>query len=104
MIIPGFLNLTLAGILLGCAYQKTGNLYFSIGLHAGWIFWLKFYGLVTNSVAGGSALVMGNEQVDRWLAGFVCAGRGVPSGGEIAGRNGGKNPRERWCKNLQRVA
>jgi len=74
MIIPGFLNLTLAGILLGFAYQKTGNLYFSIGLHAGWIFWLKFYGLVTNSVAGGSSWLWGTSKlIDGWLALLVLA-------------------------------
>ncbi len=43
-LVPGFFSLTLAGVLLGLAYQRTGNLYFSIGLHAGWIFWLKIYG------------------------------------------------------------
>ena len=46
-LVPGFFNLTLAGVLLGLAYQRTGNLYFSIGLHAGWIFWLKTYGAFT---------------------------------------------------------
>jgi membrane protease YdiL (CAAX protease family) len=45
-IIPGFFNLTLAGAVLALAYQRTGNLYFSIGLHAGWIFWVKTYGVV----------------------------------------------------------
>src|SRR5262249_10685524 len=34
-LIPGFLNLTLAGAILGLAYQRTGNLYGSIGLHGG---------------------------------------------------------------------
>jgi membrane protease YdiL (CAAX protease family) len=46
-VVPGFFNLTLAGMLLGLAYQRTGTLYFPIGLHAGWIFWLKSYGLLT---------------------------------------------------------
>src|SRR5262249_55519340 len=41
--IPGFFNLTLAGVLLAWAYQRTGNLYFSIGLHSGWIFCIKTY-------------------------------------------------------------
>jgi membrane protease YdiL (CAAX protease family) len=73
--ICSFLSLTLAGISLGFAYQKTGNLYFSIGLHAGWIFWLKFYGLVTNSVAEGSPWLWGTDRmIDGWLALFVLAG------------------------------
>jgi membrane protease YdiL (CAAX protease family) len=46
-IIPGFLNLTAAGTLLGLAYQRTGTLYCSMGIHAGWIFWLKAYGKFT---------------------------------------------------------
>ena len=46
-VIPGFFNLTLAGLLLGWAYQKTGNLHFSIGLHMGWIFWVKVYAILT---------------------------------------------------------
>ena len=44
---PAFLNLALAGIALGLGYQRTGALYFSMGLHAGWIFWLKSYGFLT---------------------------------------------------------
>jgi membrane protease YdiL (CAAX protease family) len=46
-LVPGFFNLTLAGVLLGLAYQRTGNLYFPSALHAGWIFWLKTYGAFT---------------------------------------------------------
>lgn len=47
VLIPAFLNLTFIGVLLGLAYQRTGTLYFSIGLHAGWIFWLRAYGNLT---------------------------------------------------------
>ncbi|HEX7239987.1 MAG TPA: CPBP family intramembrane glutamic endopeptidase, partial [Longimicrobiaceae bacterium] len=46
-VLPGFLSLTLAGVILGLAYQRTGDLAASIGIHAGWIFWLKFYGFMT---------------------------------------------------------
>ncbi len=47
-VVPGFFNLTLAGILLALAYQKSGNLRFSIGLHGGWIFWRRAYGALTD--------------------------------------------------------
>ena len=47
-VIPGFFNLTLAGLLLALAYQKSGNLWFSIGLHGGWIFWRRAYGALTD--------------------------------------------------------
>ena len=57
--VPGVFNLTLAGMLLAWAYQRTGNLYFSIGLHIGWIFWIKAYTVLTLHPA----------QVNKWLWG-----------------------------------
>jgi membrane protease YdiL (CAAX protease family) len=38
---PGLLGLFLIGTVLSYAYLRTGSLYLSIGLHAGWIFGLK---------------------------------------------------------------
>ena len=74
-IVPGFFNLTLAGLLLAWAYQRTGNLYFSIGLHAGWIFWLKSYGTVTRAAAGAANGWWGTDKlIDGWLATVVLAG------------------------------
>ena len=75
-VVPGFFNLTLAGALLALAFQRTGNLYFSIGLHAGWIFWLKSYGSLTHETAGSNTWFWGtNRLIDGWLAlvvlGFV---------------------------------
>jgi membrane protease YdiL (CAAX protease family) len=68
-LVPGFFNLTLAGILLGLAYQRTGNLYFSIGLHAGWIFWLKIYGTFTAAATPGGSWFWGTgKMIDGWLA------------------------------------
>lgn len=67
-LVPGFFNLTLAGILLGLAYQRTGNLYFSIGLHAGWIFWLKIYGAFTTDVPNVATWFWGTGKLDDgWL-------------------------------------
>jgi uncharacterized protein len=40
-ILPGMFGLFLLGIVLSYAFFRTGNLYLSIGLHAGWIFGLK---------------------------------------------------------------
>jgi membrane protease YdiL (CAAX protease family) len=73
-IVPGFLNLTLAGLLLGLAYQRTGNLYFSIGLHGGWIFWLKTYGALTTEAPRANSWLWGTEKmIDGWLALGVLA-------------------------------
>ncbi len=68
-VIPGFFNLTLVGIVLGLAYQRTGNLYCSIGLHAGWIFWLKAYGMLTVPVtAEVNVRFWGTQKLtDGWL-------------------------------------
>ena len=71
-LVPGFFNLTLAGVLLGLAYQRTGNLYFSIGLHAGWIFWLKTYGAFTADAPRAAIWFWGSSKmIDGWLAFFV---------------------------------
>src|SRR6185295_13006396 len=68
-VVPGFLNLTLAGLVLGVAYQRTGNLWFSIGMHAGWIFWLKSYGILTRETAGINQWVWGTSKMfNGWLA------------------------------------
>jgi membrane protease YdiL (CAAX protease family) len=71
-LIPAFLNLTLAGVILGLAYQWTDDLTASVGIHAGWIFWLKFYGFATASVEGADPWFWGTRKlVDGWLA-FVA--------------------------------
>jgi hypothetical protein len=70
-VIPGFFNLTLAGMLLGWAYQRTGNLYFSIGLHMGWIFWVKAYAIVTSLAPASNAWWWGSGRmaiVNGWVA------------------------------------
>ena len=73
-IVPGFFNLTLAGALLALAYQHTGNLYFSIGLHAGWIFWLKSYRALTADVSGANAWFWGTgKMIDGWLAFMILS-------------------------------
>jgi membrane protease YdiL (CAAX protease family) len=68
MLVPGFLSLTLAGMALGVAYHRTGNLYFSIGLHAGWIFWLKTFNFWTDpGPAAKGVLKVSKNLYDGWL-------------------------------------
>lgn len=66
--IPGFFGLTLVGIILALAYQRTGDLYFSIGLHDSWIFILKLYGALTIKTAVATPFWGSNKMVDGWLA------------------------------------
>jgi len=69
VMMPAFINLTLAGIILGLAYQFTGSLYFSIGLHAGWIFCQKSYGFLTRGRIDASIWLWGSDKlIDGWLA------------------------------------
>ena len=73
-IVPAFFNLTLAGALLALAYQRHGSLYFSIGLHAGWIFWLRSYGVLTRETAGSNPWLWGTGNlIDGWLALAILA-------------------------------
>lgn len=70
-VVPGFFNLTLAGILLGWAYQRTGNLYFSVGLHMGWIFWVKAYAVLSALTPTANAWWWGSGRmaiVNGWVA------------------------------------
>jgi uncharacterized protein len=68
-LVPGFFTLTLAGLILGLAYQRTGSLYFSCGLHAGWIFWLKFSGAITAVQPEANTWLWGSGRlIDGWVA------------------------------------
>lgn len=74
-LMPGFLSLTVAGMALGLAYHRTGNLYFPLGLHAGWVFWLKTFNALT--VAGPEArglLSISKNLYDGWLGLAVSVG------------------------------
>ncbi|MBU6409767.1 MAG: CPBP family intramembrane metalloprotease [Verrucomicrobia bacterium] len=72
--IPAFLSLTLAGIVLGLGYQRTGNLYFSAGLHGGWVFVLKLWAALTVETPGAAESFWGsNKMVDGWLAFLALA-------------------------------
>ena len=68
MLVPGFFTLLLAGMILSLAYQRTGNLFFSIGLHAGWIFWLKSYRFITTEMPATNHWIFGSDKlIDGWL-------------------------------------
>jgi membrane protease YdiL (CAAX protease family) len=69
MFFPEFLGLTLVGILLALAYQRTGNLYFSIGMHAGWVFVLRMFASLTVQSPEISGAFWGSgKMIDSWLA------------------------------------
>ena len=68
-------SLTLGGAVLALAYHRTGTLWFSIGLHAGWIFWLKVFKTVTLPGPTPGGEFWGTDKlVDGWLTALVMAG------------------------------
>ena len=67
--LPGWLSLVVAGFLLALARERTGSLAFAIGLHAGWIFWLKVYGFATAAAPATNAWIWGSGRLfDGWVA------------------------------------
>jgi hypothetical protein len=68
-LIPGFFSLLIAGAILALGYRRTGSLFFSAGLHAGWIFWLKSYGFLTRPQPGANEWLWGGARlIDGWGA------------------------------------
>ena len=64
-----FTNLLLAGMTLCGLWQKTGNLYCSIGTHAGWIICFRINEFTTESLGGESSAIWGTEKIsDGWMA------------------------------------
>jgi membrane protease YdiL (CAAX protease family) len=71
---PAFFTLLLAGAILALAYQRTGTLFMSIGLHAGWIFWLTAYRSLTREAPGAARWIWGGDKlIDGWLPFFILA-------------------------------
>lgn len=56
-----FLTLFLVGVILAVAKHKTGYLWMSIGLHAGWVFALKIYSSLTNNTGIAPPVLYGND-------------------------------------------
>jgi len=75
-LIPAFFTLFVAGAILALSYQRTGALYFSIGLHAGWIFWLKSCRFLFNPTASHSSFLSfwgGADLIDGWFSFLVLS-------------------------------
>jgi len=68
LLLPALLNLTVVGLALAVAYQRTGALYGSMGLHGGWIFFLKFFQLMTQPVPQASVAAWGGDSpLNGWI-------------------------------------
>jgi membrane protease YdiL (CAAX protease family) len=56
-----FLTLFAVGVILAYARYKTGYLWMSIGLHAGWVFTLKAYLALTNNTGNAHPVLYGSD-------------------------------------------
>ncbi|HUS34503.1 MAG TPA: CPBP family intramembrane glutamic endopeptidase [Verrucomicrobiae bacterium] len=71
-VIPGFFSLTLLGVILGLAYQKTGALFMSMGIHGGIVFGAKLFSAAANSAPGANVWLWGTEKlIDGWFSFFL---------------------------------
>jgi membrane protease YdiL (CAAX protease family) len=81
---PAFFTLFVVGAILALAYEQTGALFWPIGLHAGWIFWLRATRVFFHQTGAGQAFWGSENMVDGWasllILSFVLA--------LVAGRKG----------------
>ena len=61
-LLPGLLGLALIGAVLCYAFERTGTLYISMGLHAGWIFGLKSFGAFGRFTREGLGWMFGSDR------------------------------------------
>jgi len=59
-----FLTLFVVGATLAYTRYKTGNLWLAIGLHAGWVFSLKFTNRLTDSVESSRSILYNDSLMD----------------------------------------
>jgi membrane protease YdiL (CAAX protease family) len=74
VIVPGMLNLFLAGCILCYAVHHTKSLWFPIGIHAGWIIAIKLSPAFLPLAQPESAFWGSHRIVDGWFATLVLSG------------------------------
>lgn len=75
--LPGMPTLVLAGILLGRLLQRTGSLWVPIGLHTGWVFFIKSRGALTATVPGVGGAGWGESRVSAGWTGLAAVALAV---------------------------
>lgn len=71
---PRFLTLVMAGMVLSQAYRSAGSLYAPMGLHGGWVFWIKVRGWSTVAGPGwGEGRLSGMASEWVWLGAVTLA-------------------------------
>lgn len=77
-LVPGFFNIFAVGVVLALAYHRTGDLYCSMGMHAGLIFGASVYGALTVRTPGAALATWGSGiLIDGWMALLMLSLTGV---------------------------
>jgi membrane protease YdiL (CAAX protease family) len=73
----GSVNLVIAGLLLAFTLQRTGNLWFAIGIHAAWD-WAQsfFYGVADSGITVSGHLLNPSFQGSKWMTGGTVGPEG----------------------------
>jgi len=70
-ILPTTLSLALLGIVLAHSYMRSGSIYFSVGLHAGWVFGIKAWAKFVVSTHGVPEWFWGSRKLVNGVVGSV---------------------------------
>ena len=70
-ILPGAVGFFLVGVVLGYAFVRTKRLYLSIGIHAGWVFVLKFDRVFIGHSTHGLRWLYGGKHVVTGVMGWL---------------------------------
>lgn len=97
--LPGMPTLVLAGILLGRLLQRSGSLWVPIGLHSGWVFFIKARGALTASAvaqgAGKGGWGWGESRVSAGWTGLAAVAVAVMAFEWLGSRAAGRQPARR---------
>jgi membrane protease YdiL (CAAX protease family) len=69
---PAFFNLTILGVILARAYEKTGGLFLPWGIHSGLIICAKTFPFITETTPATTTWIWGSDKlIDGWLSGLA---------------------------------
>jgi hypothetical protein len=74
-VVPGFLTLTLLGVLLVSAFRRTGALFMSMGIHAALVFWgVKLFAFAFQTNPNANTWFWGTQKlIDGWFCFILLA-------------------------------
>jgi membrane protease YdiL (CAAX protease family) len=71
-LVPAFFNLTILGVILARAYEKTGGLFLPWGIHSGLIICAKTFPFITDATPATNNWIWGSDKlIDGWLSGVA---------------------------------